>query len=128
MFNKLPEELIVYILAFEGNTVRWRNRKFINKYIGDVSQILKIQLMPKFYGIKNIYERTCINLNENYKICFEYKIHNKIKLKYVKFDSIEFVLIVISYDVIEVNNILMYKNEIKKIYNYNDFGAYAYTN
>jgi hypothetical protein len=41
---KLPEELIICILAYEGNSIRWRNGKFINKYQGDVSHMNTIKL------------------------------------------------------------------------------------
>ena len=40
---KLPEELIICILAYEGNSIRWRNGKFINKYRGDVSHMNTIK-------------------------------------------------------------------------------------
>ncbi len=89
--NKLPVELIINILDYEGRSVRWRNGKFINKYTGDISHMYTINFKHYYFNLGNnsciidiIYEKSVSSLLDySYnKILVAYKIINN-ELSYI---------------------------------------------
>ena len=50
---RLPNELIAYIMEYEGNSLRLRNGIFINKYIKNVSHMHSISFKPIHFKIDN---------------------------------------------------------------------------